>query len=107
MGAEAVPHEVGKAVNHALSIFFFSIGAGSVGCCQVLNGYELIGAFDTFKPKFAKRYRNIAEVAVNGMRPFVKDLRSKTFPDKEHSYQMNPEEKGKLGQMLAGDMLKY
>jgi len=28
-----------------------------------LNGYDLIGAFDTFKPKFAKRYGNIAEVA--------------------------------------------
>ena len=106
MGVEAVPPEVGKAVNDALSKFIFSIGAGSLGYCQMLNGYDLIEAFDTFKPKFAKRYRNIAEVAVNAIRPFVNDLRSQTFPDKEHSYQMNPEEMSKLGQMLAGEELK-
>ena len=106
MGINVVPHEVGKAVNHALSIFIFSIGAGSVGCCQMLSGSELIEAFDTFKPKFAKSYRNIAEVAVNAMRPFVNDVRSQTFPNKEHSYQMNPEEMSKLGQILAGEELK-
>ena len=50
---EAMPYEVGKAVDEAVSIFTFSIGAGAAGTCQLLNGYDLIGAFDTFKPKFA------------------------------------------------------
>ncbi|GMG84580.1 3-methyl-2-oxobutanoate hydroxymethyltransferase [Paralimibaculum aggregatum] len=52
---EAMPYEVGKAVDEAVSIFTFSIGAGAAGTCQLLNGYDLLGAFDTFKPKFAKR----------------------------------------------------
>ena len=45
---EAMPYEVGKAVDEAVSIFTFSIGAGAAGTCQLLNGYDLIGAFDTF-----------------------------------------------------------
>ena len=56
---EAVPYAVGKAVDDAVSIFTFSIGAGAAGTCQMLNGYDLIGAFDTFKPKFAKRCGNV------------------------------------------------
>lgn len=98
---EAMPYEVGKAVDDAVSIFTFSIGAGSAGTCQLLNGYDLIGAFDTFKPKFAKRYGNVAEVAVNAFQAYVDDIRSGSFPDDEHTYQMSPAEAEKFRQMLA------
>ena len=89
---EAMPYEVGKAVDEAVSIFTFSIGAGSAGTCQLLNGYDLLGAFDTFKPKFAKRYANLAEIATQAFSDYAQDVRSGTFPDAEHSYQMKPEE---------------
>lgn len=89
---EAMPYEVGKAVDEAVDIFTFSIGAGSAGTCQLLNGYDLIGAFDTFKPKFAKRYGNIAEVATKAFADYARDVREGSFPDAEHSYRMRPEE---------------
>ncbi len=89
---EAMPHEVGQAVDDAVSIFTFSIGAGSAGTCQLLNGYDLIGAFDSFKPKFAKRYGNVAEVATQAFKDYADDVRSGTFPDTDHSYQMKQEE---------------
>ncbi len=92
MEIEAVPYEVGKAVDEAVSIFTFSIGAGSAGTCQLLNGYDLIGAFDSFKPKFAKRYGNINEVATQAMAAFVADVAAGVFPDDEHTYRMAPEE---------------
>lgn len=98
---EAMPYEVGKAVDDAVNIFTFSIGAGSAGTCQLLNGYDLIGAFDSFKPKFAKRYGNIAEVATKAFRDYAEDVRNGTFPDADHSYTMNPEEIAKLEIMLA------
>jgi 3-methyl-2-oxobutanoate hydroxymethyltransferase len=101
MEIEAVPYEVGKAVDEAVSIFTFSIGAGAAGTCQLLNGYDLIGAFDTFKPKFAKRYGNVVEVAVNAFKAYAKDVRSGVFPDDDHSYKMKPEEVEKLQQALA------
>ncbi|MEM7268858.1 MAG: 3-methyl-2-oxobutanoate hydroxymethyltransferase [Pseudomonadota bacterium] len=99
---EAMPYEVGKAVDEAVSIFTFSIGAGSAGTCQLLNGYDLIGAFDTFKPKFAKRYGNIAEVATDAFKAYAEDVRTGAFPDEDHSYKMKPEEAAKLAQALKG-----
>ena len=100
---EAVPYEVGKAVDDAVSIFTFSIGAGSAGTCQMLNGYDLIGAFDTFKPKFAKRYGNVVDVAVNAFKAYADDVRGGTFPDPDHSYKMNAEEREKLRNLLGDD----
>ena len=101
MEIEAMPYEVGKAVDDAVSIFTFSIGAGAAGTCQLLNGYDLIGAFDSFKPKFAKRYGNVVDVAVNAFKAYAEDVRSGNFPDADHSYQMKPEEAEKLKQALA------
>ena len=98
---EAMPLEVGKAVDEAVSIFTFSIGAGSAGTCQLLNGYDLIGGFDTFKPKFAKRYGNVAEVATNAFAAFAAEVRAGSFPDEEHSYRMKPEEAAKFAAALA------
>lgn len=93
---EALPIEVGRAVDQAVSIFTFSIGAGAAGTCQLLNGYDLLGAFDTFKPKFAKRYANIAEIATQAFADYAKDVRAGRFPDDEHSYHMKQEEEQKL-----------
>jgi len=98
---EAMPYEVGKAVDEAVSIFTFSIGAGAAGTCQLLNGYDLLGAFDTFKPKFAKRYGNIAETATNAFKEYASDVRSGAFPDSDHSYTMKSEESERFTEMLA------
>lgn len=98
---EAMPHEVGAAVDEAVSIFTFSIGAGSAGTCQLLNGYDLIGAFDSFKPKFAKRYGDIAAVATKAFAAYGEEVRAGAFPDADHSYRMKPEESEKFAAALA------
>jgi 3-methyl-2-oxobutanoate hydroxymethyltransferase len=98
---EAMPYEVGKAVDEAVSIFTFSIGAGSAGTCQLLNGYDLLGAFDTFKPKFAKRYANLSEVATKALLNYVNEVQTGKFPDEDHSYKMRQEEIKKLNKVLS------
>ncbi|MEP4039416.1 3-methyl-2-oxobutanoate hydroxymethyltransferase [Pseudophaeobacter sp.] len=98
---EAMPYEVAKAVDEAVSIFTFSIGAGSAGTCQLLNGYDLLGAFDSFKPKFAKRYANMAEIATKAFADYAADVRSGQFPDEDHSYKMKPEEIERFSALLA------
>lgn len=100
---EAMPYEVGKAVDAAVDIFSFSIGAGAAGTCQLLNGYDLIGAFDTFKPKFAKRYANLAQDATDAFAAYADDVRSGRFPDAEHSYQMKPEESARFAALLNSE----
>ncbi len=103
---EAMPYEVGKAVDDAVSIFTFSIGAGSAGTCQLLNGYDLLGAFDTFKPKFAKRYANLSEVATKAFSDYIKEVQTGEFPDEDNSYKMKEEEIKKLKQELSKRILK-
>jgi 3-methyl-2-oxobutanoate hydroxymethyltransferase len=103
---EAMPYEVGKAVDDAVSIFTFSIGAGSAGTCQLLNGYDLLGAFDTFKPKFAKRYANLSEVATKAFLDYVQEVQKGKFPDADHSYKMKEEEIKKLKQKLSQRSVK-
>lgn len=103
---EAMPYEVGKAVDDAVSIFTFSIGAGSAGTCQLLNGYDLLGAFDTFKPKFAKRYANLSEVATKAFSDYIKEVQTGKFPDADYSYKMKEEEIKKLKQELSKRNLK-
>ena len=103
---EAMPYEVGKAVDDAVSIFTFSIGAGSAGTCQLLNGYDLLGAFDTFKPKFAKRYANLSEVATKAFSDYIKEVQTGEFPDADHSYKMKEDEIKKLKQELSKRNLK-
>lgn len=101
MEVEAVPPEVGRAVEEAVNIFTFSIGAGGASCGQLLNGADLIGSFDSFKPKFAKRYGNVREVAINAFKTYADEVRSGSFPDDDHSYKMKAEEAEKLKQLLA------
>ena len=100
---EAMPYEVGKAVDDAVDIFTFSIGAGAAGTCQLLNGYDLLGAFDTFKPKFAKRYANLAQDATDAFAAYADDVRSGRFPDAEHSYQMKPDEIARFETLLNSE----
>ena len=100
---EAMPYEVGKAVDEADGIFTFSIGAGAAGTCQLLNGYDLLGAFDTFKPKFAKRYANLAEIATQAFADYADDVRTGRFPDADHSYKMPSEEAARFAKLRAGE----
>ena len=103
---EAIPYEVGKAVDEAVSIFTFSIGAGCAGTCQLLNGYDLLGAFDTFKPKFAKRYADISKIATKAFSEYVEEVKCGNFPDNEHTYAMKMEEIKRLHAALARRQVK-
>src|SRR5215210_4377478 len=98
---EAVPAPVAKAVDAAVKIFTFGIGAGAASCGQLLLAFDLLGVFDQFKPKFTKRYANISEIAVNALKTYAAEVRGGQFPDAEHSYSMKPEEAEKLKRLLA------
>ena len=59
---------------------------------QILLGYDLLGVFTDFKPKFTKRYSNLTEVAVSGLKEFIKEVKNKKFPDEDHSYNVDKKE---------------
>ena len=91
-----MPAPVAKAVDDAVDIFTFGIGAGPASCGQLLLGYDLLGVFDQFKPKFTKRYAELSEVAVAALKAYAAEVRDGKFPDADHSYAMKPEEAEKL-----------
>ena len=97
---EAVPAPVAKAVDEAVEIFTFSIGAGPHSCGQLLLGADLLGIFDQFKPKFTKRYSQISIIAVDALKEYAREVREGAFPDEDHSYGMKAEEQDRLGQLL-------
>lgn len=89
---EAVPAPIAKLISDQLTIPTIGIGAGA-GCDgQILLAYDLLGVFTDFKPKFTKRYANLTEVAVAGIRKYVAEVKDVTFPDDDHSYRVDPAE---------------
>ncbi|MEM8855716.1 MAG: 3-methyl-2-oxobutanoate hydroxymethyltransferase [Pseudomonadota bacterium] len=88
---EAVPAEVARLISERLEIPTIGIGAGAGTDGQILLSYDLLGVFTDFKPKFTKRYANLTEVAVEGLKAYAAEVRSGAFPDDDHSYTIKPE----------------
>jgi 3-methyl-2-oxobutanoate hydroxymethyltransferase len=89
---EAVPAAIARVISQQLEIPTIGIGAGA-GCDgQILLSYDLLGVFTDFKPKFTKRYTNLTEVAVAGLKQYVAEVKSGAFPDDDHSYAVDPKE---------------
>src|SRR4026207_1608440 len=98
---EAVPARIARLISEQLTTPPIGSGAG-VGCDgQILLCYDLLGVFTDFKPKFTKRYAKLTEVAVGGIRQYVKEVKDSAFPDDEHSYSVNEAEYEKFAGLVA------
>ena len=74
-------------ISTALSIPTIGIGSG-VNCDgQVLVLYDLLGLYTDFKPKFVRRYLNLAEIIGDAVHDYVYDIRSRSFPAKHEEYE--------------------
>ena len=83
---ECVPNAAAAEVTRLLEIPTIGIGAGPHVDGQVLVLHDLLGAQPSFRPRFVRRYADLAgtiQTAVNG---FVNDVRSGAFPSPEESY---------------------
>lgn len=97
---EAVPPEVSGFITKKLEIPVFSIGAGMDCDGQLLIVSDLIGQFQAFTPKFVKKYANIADVIINAMTEYGKDVRGGKFPQDEHCYHMMKGEEEKFNDLI-------
>jgi 3-methyl-2-oxobutanoate hydroxymethyltransferase len=89
---EAVPGQLAQLISQRLEIPTIGIGAG-IGCDgQVLVTHDLIGLYDRFTPKFAKRYAEIYLEMANAVSEFKADVESRQFPGEEHSITMSDDE---------------
>lgn len=97
---EAVPAPIARLISRQLSIPTIGIGAGAGTDGQILLAYDLLGVFTDFKPKFTKRFANLTEVAVAGLKDYVREVKTGVFPDDDHSYKVDQAEFDKFATMV-------
>ncbi|MFQ5816122.1 MAG: 3-methyl-2-oxobutanoate hydroxymethyltransferase [Candidatus Hydrothermarchaeaceae archaeon] len=84
---ECVPEDLGRRVTEELSIPTIGIGAGRYCDGQILVINDLLGLFDRYLPKFAKRYVNMRGEMRKGLLRFKEDVVSGRFPGEENVYK--------------------
>jgi 3-methyl-2-oxobutanoate hydroxymethyltransferase len=98
---EAIPGEVTDVIMQHMEIPVIGIGAGPATDGQVLVYHDLLGIYDGFKPKFAKRWANLREAMIRGVEAYAEEVRTRRFPGPEHVYGIAPEEVERLRVRLA------
>lgn len=83
---EKVPATLGAAVAAAVDIPVIGIGAGPQVDGQILVTHDMLGLFEGFRPRFARRYLELAKDVAGAVRSYCDDVRGGTFPSTEESY---------------------
>ena len=83
---EKVPAALADQITAGIDIPTVGIGASS-GCDgQILVIDDMLGLFDAFKPKFVKRYGDLASDARTAIRTYAQEVRARSFPAPEHVF---------------------
>lgn len=83
---EKIPAKLAERVASELSIPVIGIGAGGGVDGQVLVFHDMVGLTKEFSPRFLRRYANLNEVITGAVGNYVKDVKSKDFPNKNEQY---------------------
>ena len=83
---EAIPSPLAKEVTAALAIPTIGIGAGVDCAGQVLVLHDMLDVFPGKKAKFVKNFMQGAGSIQVAVERYVKEVKAKTFPDREHSF---------------------
>ncbi len=89
---EGVPQRLASHITASLNIPTIGIGAGPGTSGQVLVFHDLLGLEDRFRPRFVKRWANLATDVHQALSAFRHEVENGTFPAGEHSYSMADEE---------------
>lgn len=81
---EGIPSELAKKITKSISIPTIGIGAGPHCDGQIQVFHDILGLFDTFVPKHAKQYAQVAETMRSAISTYKKEVESGQFPLKEH-----------------------
>ncbi|MEO0481071.1 MAG: 3-methyl-2-oxobutanoate hydroxymethyltransferase [Planctomycetota bacterium] len=83
---EKVPADFARRATERLSIPTIGIGAGP-GCSgQVLVSHDFLGLFDEFRPKFVRRYADLADQIRSASANYADDVRNRRFPSDDESF---------------------
>jgi 3-methyl-2-oxobutanoate hydroxymethyltransferase len=83
---EKVPARLASDITKQISIPTIGIGAGVDCDGQVLVTHDMLGMFEKFKPKFSKRYAELAKEMKRCYSQYISEVKQKKFPAQEHSF---------------------
>ncbi|MBO7270360.1 MAG: 3-methyl-2-oxobutanoate hydroxymethyltransferase [Bacteroidales bacterium] len=83
---EKIPATLAKEVSESLKIPTIGIGAGQYTDGQVLVAHDMLGITQAFSPRFLRRYANLQETIVQATQDYIKDVKSRDFPNEKEQY---------------------
>ncbi|MBT5435845.1 MAG: 3-methyl-2-oxobutanoate hydroxymethyltransferase [Rhodospirillaceae bacterium] len=84
---EGVVETLAVEITKATPVSIIGIGA-SVACDgQILVTEDMTGMFDTFQPKFVKRYAELGKTMEEAVIAYADDVRARRFPGPEHTFK--------------------
>jgi len=83
---ECVPAPLAQTISDRLAIPTIGIGAGPHCDGQVQVFHDLLGLFDDFVPKHAKRYAELGSEIREAVRAYAGEVRSGRFPTEKESF---------------------
>lgn len=86
---EAIPPDLAERITNVVSVPTIGIGAGVACDGQVLVCTDLLGLARGHQPKFAKRFANLGDLAVEAIGAYVSDVRAGAFPAAAQTYKPN------------------
>jgi len=94
---EMVTEEVARKISESLRVPTIGIGSGRHCDGQVLVLHDILGLYEKFTPKFAKRYAGVAGQVREALGKYSEEVRAGTFPGEEHVFKMDEQERARLG----------
>src|SRR5246127_4921847 len=83
---EGTVEPVARAITEAVSIPTIGIGASPACDGQILVIDDVLGLFTQFKPRFVKRYAELAPLISQAATEYAADVRARRFPAPEHCF---------------------
>lgn len=83
---EKIPATLAKEVSENITIPTIGIGAGNFCDGQVLVMHDMLGINNEFNPRFLRKYLNMHEQITGAVQQYIKDVKSKDFPNEKESY---------------------
>jgi 3-methyl-2-oxobutanoate hydroxymethyltransferase len=83
---EKVPATLAEDVTQSLDIPTIGIGAGPKTDGQILVTQDLLGMYEKMKPKFVRKYAELAGIIREALKQYHQDVKSGAFPSEEESF---------------------
>lgn len=83
---EKIPAKLAEQVAKEIQIPVIGIGAGGGVDGQVLVFHDMVGLTHEFNPRFLRRYLNLYDDIKGAVGNYIKDVKSKDFPNANEQY---------------------